>query len=74
MIDMLHKKVKQDQIIEFKEEQRNLLCSNKGLDRCSSLDFNSIDDPIEASLDYLASILVQAYLESKENEHTKPAK
>ena len=73
-IYMLHKKSKQNQIIEFKEEQRDFLCSNKGSDRCSSLDFNSIDDPIEASLDYLASILVQAYLESKDSDHTKPTK
>ena len=70
---MLHKKGnKQNQMIEFNEEQRNLLCSNKGSDRCSSLNFNNIDDPIEASLDYLASILVQAYLESKNIEHIKP--
>jgi len=71
---MLHKKIKQDQQFEFKEEQRDFLCSNKGPDRCSSLDFNSIDDPIEASLDYLARILVQAYIESKDLEHTKLTK
>ncbi len=65
---MLHKKIKQDQTIEFKEEQRDFLCSNKGPDRCSSLNFNSIDDSIEASLDYLASILIEAYLEINEHE------
>jgi hypothetical protein len=69
---MLRKKDTQDQIIECKEEQRDFLCSNKGSDRCSSLGFNSIDDPIEASLDYLASILVEAYLELKDSEHTNP--
>ncbi len=71
---MLHKKIKKDQQFEFKEEQRDFLCSNKGSDRCSSLDFNSITDPIEASLDYLARILVQAYMESKDIEYTKPTK
>jgi hypothetical protein len=73
-IYMLHKKSNQDQQFEFKEEQRDFLCSNKGPDRCSSLDFNNLDDPIDASLDYLARILVQAYVESKKIEHTNSSK
>lgn len=73
-IYMLHKKSKQNQQFEFKEEQRDFLCSNRGSDRCSSLDFNNIDDPVEASLDYLARILVQAYIESKAIDYTKRTK
>ena len=71
---MLHEKVKQDNNFEFKEEQRDFLCSNKDSVRCSSLDINTINDPIEASLDYLASILIQAYIEIKEHERAKSTK
>ena len=53
-----------------KEGQRELLRSSKDLFRCPSLCIinNSSED---ASLDYLASILVEAFLDKKEYECSK---
>lgn len=64
----LHNKVNDENELIPKEGQRALLCSNKKSLRCPSL---SITQPNkvtkEDALDYLASILVQAYLEYKKN-------
>lgn len=68
---MLHKGYRQDQNIEFKEEQRKPLCSNNGSDRCSSLDINRVEESIDVSIDRLASILVEAYLEKRKREPRK---
>lgn len=59
--------------IESKEEQRNLLSSNNGVHRCSSLGFNPNSDLIseEVALDYLAGILVRIFLSQQKNENKK---
>ena len=53
-----------------KEGQRDLLCSNKESIRCPSLSIinNSSED---AQLDYLAGILVEAFLDKKEHEYNQ---
>jgi len=59
--------------IESNEEQRNLLYSNNGVHRCSSLGFNPNSDLIsdEVALDYLAGILVRIFLSQQKNENKK---
>ena len=55
----------------FKEEQRNLLCRNKGSDRCSSLDSikpNSKFITDEIAIEYLADILVDIFLLLKSDD------
>lgn len=67
---MLHKSQTNKIEIEFKEEQRRLLCSNKVIGRCSSLDFD-LKNPlitIDMSIDYLANLIVDSYLANQENE------
>lgn len=66
-----HKRLISDtQFIIPKEGQRDLLCCNKKSFRCPSLcvSTNSSED---ASLDYLASILVEAFLDKKEYERNQ---
>jgi len=51
--------------LETEEEQRSLLCCNKGCDRCSSLgcikpEIEFISD--EVAIEYLADILVDIFL------------
>jgi len=67
----LHNKLIVDKIIAPKEGQRDLLCSNNESIRCPSLGFNSNNVSEDVSLDYLASILVEAFLDKKENERNK---
>lgn len=73
---MLHKEQKEDtNNIEFKEEQRAFLCSNKNPVRCSSL--NVIEEDEEAinnALQHLASILVEGYLKIIEHERNNKTK
>lgn len=61
---MLHDKSVNDDTFVPKEGQRDLACSNKESFRCPSLGINSKQSE-EALLDYLASILVEAFLERK---------
>ena len=69
IINMLHKRQKTiDKKVEPKEEQRGCLCSNSVNGRCSSLGFNPNSIPEDVALDYLASILVEIFLEQKEHE------
>jgi len=60
-----------NQKVESKEGQRTFLSSDKSDDRCPSLGFNSELMSEDIALDYLASILVDIFLESKKNEHNK---
>ena len=71
LIYMLRKKNTQNPNIEFKEEQRDFLRSSKGFDRCSSLDFTNINSSIDTSIDRLACIIIEAYLESIQREQRK---
>jgi hypothetical protein len=62
---MRHKRNINTKGLESEEEQRNLLCRNKGIDRCSSLNFikpNSDFITEEAAIEYLADILVDIFL------------
>ena len=55
-----------------KAEQRRLLCSNKSVSRCSSLAFNPNQNYVseDIALDYLASILVEIFLYTEQqNAH-----
>jgi hypothetical protein len=59
----------------LKEGQRDSMCSNNESYRCPSLSIknsNLLNE--DEALDYLASIIVQAYLDQKENERDKPNK
>ncbi len=54
--------------VESKEEERRLLCCNKANVRSSSLGFNSNTlESEKMQLDYLASILVEIFLEQQRN-------
>lgn len=55
-----------------KEEQRDLMCSNKESHRCSSLDITSQFISEDDAIDYLAELLVAAFLDRK--RHAKPTK
>ena len=60
----LHKSTNTPSSSELNEEERTLLCSNKGGLRSSSLDFldtSSEHVSEEEILDYLASILAEVY-------------
>ncbi len=60
--------------VEAKDGERGPLCSNKASVRSPSLDFINPNDPdISDAIvrDYLASILIDAYLDHKANERNK---
>ncbi len=65
----LHNKLIVDNIFVPEKGQRDLLCSNKKSIRCPFLGINS-NSPEDVMLDYFSSILVQAFLEKK-NENNK---
>ncbi len=65
MINKLHRSTDNNKI-EPEEGQLNLLCSNKALSGCPSLGF--IDEEDQA-LDYLAKILVEAFIKKKKDEN-----
>ncbi len=50
-----------------KEGQRDLLCSNKESFRCPSFGINNQFVSEDDALDYLAEVLVGAFLDSKRN-------
>jgi hypothetical protein len=68
MMNSLHKRQENiDQKVDFKEGERRRLCSNSVEGRSPSLDFNP-NDPIVSDnmlIDYLASILVEGFLEQE---------
>lgn len=66
-METLHINSKSDNNFVPKEGQRDLMCSNKESLRCPSLCINN-NSSEDASLDYLAKILVEAFLDKKENE------
>ena len=55
--------------IESKEGQRGLLRSSKVVNRCPSLGINPNEVSEDVALDYLASILAEAFLDRKEDEY-----
>lgn len=55
--------------VEPKEGERVLLSCNTADVRSPSLDFTNSFESKDAELDYLAQILVQAYLDYKSNEY-----
>lgn len=70
MLNKLHKSQKNTKldIIEPKKGQRErYLCSNKAENRCPSLGFNPNSTLVseDMALEYLASILVEIYLEQQ---------
>lgn len=64
-----HKSPKDNNQIISKEGQRGLLCCNKVSNRCPSLGFNNQFTSEDAALDYLAGILVEAFLNQELNEY-----
>jgi hypothetical protein len=69
---MLHKRSPSEKI-DSNEGQRELLCSNKMMDRCPSLDFNSncTLKTKKELLNQFASIIVELFLEQINNEQPK---
>ena len=57
-----------------KKGQRYLMCSNKESLRCPFLGVNNSDISEDASLGYLAEILVSIFLDKKRNENNKSIK
>ena len=53
------------------EGQRDLACSNKKSVRCPSSGFNPNEVSEDEALEYLASILVEAFLDKKADEYNK---
>ena len=66
-MDTLHDKQNNDHFFVPEEGQRGLLCSNKKSFRCPSFGINTSEQE-DVALDYLASILVKAFLDKKEYE------
>lgn len=67
----LHIELNYDKNNRLKEGQRDSMCSNNESYRCPSLSIknsNLLNE--DEALDYLASILVQVYLDQIENEGT----
>ena len=68
----LHNKLINDKNFVPEEGQRDLLCSNKKSLRCPSFGITNFNNASEdVALDYFASILVEAFLDKKENERNK---
>lgn len=69
IIKLLDKRSKDRNNVEFKEEQPSLLSSNKELSGCSSLNIKNNFESEDAAIDYLASILVEGFLEIERDEY-----
>jgi hypothetical protein len=68
-MNTLHKSINNNDNLAPEEGQRVLLCNSKMSFRCPSLDINNSSNMSEdVALDYLASILVEAFLDKKEYE------
>ena len=72
-MNKLRKSLISEKNFEPREGQRELLRSSKNSHRCPSFGIN-INQSQEASLDYLAKILVEAFLDKKEYEHNQSSK
>ncbi|MBA3733380.1 hypothetical protein H0W91_03320 [Patescibacteria group bacterium] len=72
----LHNKPIDDNIFVPKEGERGLLCSNKKSFRSPSfgIETDLLLTNENVALDYLASILVEAFLDKKEYEHNQSNK
>lgn len=64
----LHERFNNDINFIPEEGQRDLLCSNKKSFRCPSFGINNTED---VALDYLAKVLVEAFLDKKEYEYNQ---
>lgn len=71
-MNTLHNKLIIDKIFVPKEGQRDLLCSNKESIRCPFLGINNNSEDV--ALDYLAKVLVEAFLDKQEYERNKSSK
>lgn len=67
-MDRLHLKSENDVFVP-KEGQRGFACSNRKSLRCPSFGINPNQTSEDVALNYLAGILVEAFLEKKENEY-----
>jgi len=65
--------VSEENNFEPKEGQREFLRSSKDSLRCPSFGFNN-NSSENVALDYLAKILVEAFLDKKEYEHNQSSK
>jgi hypothetical protein len=64
----LHNGPENGHIFVPEEGQGGSLCSNKEPFPCPSLGVNNSSIPEDTSLDYLAGVLVDAFLDKKRNE------
>lgn len=71
MMSKLHNKPINDDNFVPKEGQRGLLCSNKKSFRCPSFGIKNDYTNEDVAIDYLGSILVEAFLIKKTYEHNK---
>ena len=69
-MDELHDKLICDENFVPNEGQRDLLCSNKESHRCPSFGLNN-NISEDVALDYLAKVLVEAFLDKKEYEYNQ---
>jgi len=73
-MNTLHKSLISNKKIEPSDGQRKLLCSNKDLYRCPSLGFITNNNSEDVALDYLAKVLVEAFLDQQEYEGNNSTK
>lgn len=72
-MNTLHKSIISEKNFEPKKGQRELLCSNKDSLRCPFLGFNNNNSEYVA-LDYLAKVLVEAFLDKQDYERNKTSR
>lgn len=72
IISTLHIKSVYDNNFVPKKGQRDLMCSNKESYRCPFLGINNNSEDV--ALDYLAKVLVEAFLDKQEYERNKSSK
>lgn len=73
-MDTLGESLISEKYIEPKEEQRELFPSREDSLRCSSLCFITNTNSENVALDYLAKVLVEAFLDEQEYERNKSNK
>jgi hypothetical protein len=72
IMNKLHNKLIIENIFVPKEGQRGLLCSNKESIRCPFLGINNNSEDV--ALDYLAKVLVEAFLDKQGYERNKSSR
>lgn len=74
-MNVLHKSLISEENIEPSKGQRELLCSNKDSHRCPFLgSIINNSDSEDVALDYLAKILVEAFLDKQDYERNNTNK